>query len=113
MNDSSSAPIPARAPSTSASALYLCPACHAVTRSLKNFRLYRVFLFLIVAGGSQAADYTACPSCMRKIIAKLTILNLVPANLPWPVVLAVQGAQFVRTSWQGPSKYVSSAFRLS
>ncbi len=46
-----------------------------------------VLLFLVAAWAMQTRDETGCPSCIRWQIARFAGLNLITANLLWPVLI--------------------------
>ena len=93
-------------------ALYVCPSCRTLTDALKRYRLYRFLLFAVVAWGVQTAEYTACPSCMRSTIVKLTLVNIVPANIAWPIVFILHAIDFARTYTSNTSKGVDARLRV-
>lgn len=88
--------------------MFFCPRCRRLTDSLKYFKLFEFFLFLLVFGaGAQGAYYKACPSCMRKVILKkLTLINIIPANLAWPVIFVIHAVYFAKTYQRGHSKEI-------
>lgn len=78
--------------------LQLCPVCHRPSDHLKESRLYDFVLFLVIFGAiARTARYTACPACMRKLIIKKTLINIVPAHIAWPVIFVIHAVQFVKT----------------
>lgn len=83
-----------------------CAHCGGTTDSLKRHRLYRSIVFLGIAWWAQMADYTACASCMRRILIRRTLVNLPGANLAWPIVAAVHGWHFVASYQHGHSRRV-------
>jgi hypothetical protein len=54
---------------------------------LKRFRMIEVLLFLFFAVSWQSAVYTACPPCMRRLLWRSTLFNLLPANVLWFIVV--------------------------
>lgn len=61
--------------------------CHQQTDSLKVYRLPTFLLFLFFGASFRHGDIAACPPCMRGKIAKLTAINILPANLLWLILL--------------------------
>jgi hypothetical protein len=88
-----------------------CPRCGRGTTSLKRYRMYDFVLFLWVAFSWQTATYAACPPCMRKLLGWRALLNAVPANALWPVVLLLHGALALASYTQGHSRGVVRALR--
>ena len=82
-----------------------CAMCHATTRSLKLFRIVDTFLFLGIAMVARARDVIACPRCMRRVLAKRLLVNLLTANVAWPLaVLPWNGLLLLRTLRTGHSR---------
>jgi len=44
-------------------------------------------LFILVAASFKHALVIGCPDCMRKKLLKLALINLIPANILWVVLL--------------------------
>lgn len=61
--------------------------CGTTTDSLKAYRMPTFVLFLFIGASFRSGEVVACPSCMRKTLAKLTLKNLLPANLLWLLLL--------------------------
>ena len=84
-----------------------CPQCHQDTDSIKQFTIARFVLFLLLYFSWRSIHYTACPSCTRKYILGRMALNLVPANLTWPIFVVVSwGPQFARTFSRGHTRWI-------
>jgi hypothetical protein len=83
-----------------------CPECGNLTNSLKEYRITHLLICLVIFFRVQRQDYEACPSCMRKKLIERTFVNIIPANLAWPVVLIIHTIQFCRTFIPGHSKNV-------
>ena len=64
-----------------------CPECHQPTDSLNGYRLPTFLLFIFIAASFKHALVVACPTCMRKKLLRLGLINLLPANLLWLVLL--------------------------
>jgi hypothetical protein len=58
-----------------------------MTDSLKQFRYVDYFAFGLVVWIWRAAVLRACPRCMRRLIWKRCLWNVIPANLVWVVIL--------------------------
>ncbi len=65
-----------------------CPRCGEQSDSLKSYTMMRFMLFLWVFAFWRRQIVTCCPSCMRKEVALKTLINVIPANLLWFVVVA-------------------------
>ena len=88
----------------------VCPVCQEPTDSLKRLRVMYLFIFLILFVQGGGVDHTACPSCMRQFIVKRTLINIVTANLVWPIVLIFNGVQAMKTFSSGPSESIRKEF---
>lgn len=89
-----------------------CPKCGKPTASLKQYVLCNLLVFLYVFAFMRRGTYTACASCMRGIILMRTLINLVPANLLWFIVVAPwHTVQFIRTFADGHSDSVRAMTR--
>ena len=64
-----------------------CPECGQQTDSLKGYRLPTFLLFILVAASFKHGLLFGCPPCMRKKLLKLGLINLLPANVLWVVLL--------------------------
>jgi hypothetical protein len=74
-----------------------CPVCGRATGSLKQYTVVN-FTCLLVSFAWQAVTYTACPRCMRRRLAWHALIQLLPANLLWPVVTLVPDLIYVLLS---------------
>lgn len=83
-----------------------CPRCKQPTTSLKQFMLFEWFVFLYVYVWARRGTYTACPSCMRTIVAERFVYNLIPANLAMFFLGPFFVVQFLRTFIPGHSKEI-------
>jgi hypothetical protein len=89
-----------------------CPKCHKPTASLKQYVLCNFLVFLYVFAFWRRATYTACPSCMRGIIFVRSLINVVPANLLFFIIVAPwHTVQFFRTFADGHSDGVRAMLR--
>ena len=89
-----------------------CPCCQQPSDSIKQYKMHKLVVFILIAAHVQSATYTACSSCMRKIIGERMLVNVIPANLAWPVIALAWGVQFARTFSKGHSRSVLSAVGL-
>ncbi len=64
-----------------------CPECGQQTDSLKGYRVPTFLLFILVAASFKHGLVVGCPQCMRKKLLKLGLINLLPANILWVVLL--------------------------
>ncbi|MFN7971724.1 MAG: hypothetical protein U0166_05175 [Acidobacteriota bacterium] len=90
-----------------------CPKCHKQTDSIKRNRLYQFAMFIGVAWFARTATYTACAGCMRSIIVTNTLVNIIPANVIWPVIFLIHAAQYVGTFSAGHDKGVLRQLGIS
>jgi hypothetical protein len=68
-----------------------CPRCGQLTDSLKHYRFMHLLVFFLVAAYHQQATYVACPKCMRGTVGLRMLINLVPANVLWPILVLPWG----------------------
>jgi hypothetical protein len=87
-----------------------CPICQKPTDSMKRLRVMYLFIFLVLFVQGRGVDYTACPDCTRRFIVKRTLINIVTANLLWPIVLIFNGAQMMKTYSSGHSQSILKEF---
>jgi hypothetical protein len=59
-----------------------------MTDSLKAYRLPTLLIFLWIGASFKHGTVVACPPCMRKELGTLALVNLLPANLLWPLLAA-------------------------
>jgi hypothetical protein len=61
----------------------ICPCCGVYSINIRGFwvldNVYCLFIFWWI----QRRLYVACPTCMRKIIWRRCLANIVPGNLIW------------------------------
>jgi hypothetical protein len=86
-----------------------CPRCGQPTDSLKQFRCLSWCLYYIAGAAWQVEYVRACPGCMRRHLARRTLVNIIPANVLWPVlVLPWTAVLFASTYQKGHSPTVLS-----
>jgi hypothetical protein len=81
-----------------------CSECGKLTNSLKDYRIVHLLICLVLFFQIKKQDYEACPSCMRKKLIERTLINIVPANIAFPIVLIIHTIQFCRTFIPGHSR---------
>ena len=87
--------------------LLKCSHCGKQSDSLKQFTIATGILCLFVHFSWKPVHYTACPSCMRKFIFAKMAINLIPANITWPIfVVASWGPQFARSFSHGHTRWI-------
>lgn len=64
-----------------------CPKCGQMTESLKAYKLPTFMLFLWFGASFKHGTVVACPPCMRKELGKLALINILPANLLFPLLV--------------------------
>lgn len=77
-----------------------CPSCGRPTDSLKQYRYISWGLCYLVGFTYELAYYQACPACMRKLILRRAALNVVPANVLWPLLVLPWGLGLFVASFQ-------------
>lgn len=102
--------MPVSAANQPAALILPCPSCHLPTDSMKRFKLFQLLIFLIIFAHVRTAVYTSCPGCMRKIILERTFINIIPANLIWPIVFIFNIVYFTITFVPGPSRSIRKEF---
>ena len=94
------------------SPLIACPKCGKPSPSLKQLVLCNLLVFVFVMAFTRRGTYTSCPSCMRGTILERTLINIIPANVLWLIiVLPWHTVQFLRTYSEGHSSAVRSLIR--
>ena len=84
-----------------------CPCCRRMTRSLKCYRIVDFMLFFVLGAMVRRRTPVACPSCMRKIIGRRTLVNILPAHVAWIVgILPWHLFQFLRSFVPGHSMVI-------
>ena len=87
--------------------LLKCPHCAAETDSIKQFTIATSILCLLVHFSWKPVHYTACPNCMRKYILGRMAVNLISANITWPIFVVVSwGPQFARSFFRGHTRWI-------
>src|SRR5262249_51812911 len=80
-----------------------CPICSELTDSLKQYE-FDWIVFVLHHSSHQKVRYAACPSCMRRYLARYALISLLVANLLWPVaVLPKASARLIATFLDGHS----------
>lgn len=80
-----------------------CPLCQRPSDSIKTLRC-GVLVFLGIAGFWRTWTETGCRSCLRGRLLALAGMNVLSANLLWPIaVLPWFSVQFLRTGLRGHS----------
>ncbi len=76
------------APTAVAPGTQRCPSCYTETTALKAYRLPTFLIFLFFGASFRHQLIVACPSCMRRELGRLALINILPANLLWLLLLA-------------------------
>jgi hypothetical protein len=63
-----------------------CPACRKPSDSVKCYRMLLV-LFLLIGVSIGGEGHVGCPACTRLKILWYSLVNLISANLLWPVIV--------------------------
>lgn len=94
------------------SPLITCPKCGQPTASLKQYVLCNLLVFVWIMAFTRRGTYTSCGPCMRGTILERTLINIIPANLLWViVVLPWHIVQFCRSYSDGHSNAVMAMLR--
>ena len=80
-----------------------CPLCFRPTGSLKAYFVVKV-IYAIYSISSDFDYLIACPSCMRKAIAKRAFFSIFLANLLFPILAISYLCQFLATFTSGHSQ---------
>ncbi len=64
-----------------------CPECHESTNSLKQIRYCEMLLFLGLAWAIRHRGFVGCPSCARRKLIVHGVINIVTANVLWPIIV--------------------------
>jgi hypothetical protein len=86
--------------------LVACPNCRASTPSLKHYSTAEWFVFVGLFFWWRSVFYTACPACMRGLILKRLVYNIVPANVTMVILGPVYLGQVAATFLPGHSKAI-------
>ncbi len=89
-----------------AGATILCPVCSEESDSVKCYH-YIFMLFAIVGYGYKTIPQVGCPSCTRGMIGKNLLVNILTANLVWPIICLPWGiVLFLMSFTKGHSRSV-------
>jgi hypothetical protein len=75
-----------------------CPRCGELTDSLKQYRYWKWFVFLLAGAFWQEAIERACPRCMRGWVWKSLLINIPLANFLWPFLVLPWGLVLLAVS---------------
>lgn len=88
-----------------------CPCCEKISGSIKCFT-FTDWFFIVIGMAAQKRREIACPGCMRGKIMTHSIVQLLTANLLWPIVILPHCVVLLmRTFSKGHSKEVQEALR--
>lgn len=93
-------------PPTFPPGLIQCPKCGKPSDCIKRFKMLDLVVFVGIFAWARRATYTACASCMQKIIAQRMIINLFTANLIWPIIVFSWIGKMIATYSKGHSAAV-------
>ena len=88
-----------------------CPKCGRPSESVKSYTMMSFLLFIFVGAWWRTKRVIACASCMRGEIALSTVINIVPANLLFPLVFIWHVVLFAMTFASGHSQDVLGRLR--
>jgi hypothetical protein len=81
----------------------LCPKCGKPTADLKQIRIWRSVICVLVYFRVREEVVTACPACMRPELNESLLANIVSANLAWPAMLLLYIPRYLSAGRPGPS----------
>jgi hypothetical protein len=85
-----------------------CPDCGEATEHIKRTDVVSI-VFLLAGAIWKTTTVTTCPACMRKRLLKNAAVNVVTANLIWPLlILPATIYQVARTYKSGHDERVLS-----
>ncbi len=64
-----------------------CPSCGEPSDRIKSFTVFPFVLFLLFYVGLKTEVFTGCASCVRKKLLKTTLVNVLPGNLLFLVLV--------------------------
>jgi len=64
-----------------------CPVCGQETDRVKQHRYMTLCVFLVTVAVWEWKTHRACPKCMRRFVGWKCLLNLIPGNLLWFVLM--------------------------
>lgn len=76
-----------------------CPICERPTQHLKCVRLGTV-LFVVIGVATRFQKRFGCPDCIRSEIGRFALVNLLTANLTWPIAVLPWTLISLRRSYQ-------------
>ena len=80
-----------------------CPRCGRLTNDIKQLRIWRSFICVIVFIRWREEVVVACPDCMRKELTQSLLDNIISANLAWPAMAILYIPRYLTTRRAGPS----------
>jgi hypothetical protein len=83
-----------------------CPKCGKPSENIKRYKMPDIVVFFLIFAWGRRATYTACGGCMRQIIGEKMLINLVTANLAWPLLAFFWIGKFVSSYSKGHSQSV-------
>lgn len=76
-----------------------CPTCKRPTQHLKCVRLGTV-VFVVIGVATRFQQRFGCPDCIRGEIGRFALVNLLTANLAWPIAVLPWTLISLRRSYQ-------------
>lgn len=64
----------------------ICPHCHQPSDSIKRSQIW-LMVFVVFGYYLRRRTVTACATCMREQILSNAAMNLLTANILWPVII--------------------------
>jgi hypothetical protein len=83
-----------------------CPKCGKPSDNIKRYKMADIVVFLLIFAWARRATFTACGGCMRQIIGERMLINLVTANICWPLLAFFWIGKIVSSYSKGHSQGV-------
>jgi hypothetical protein len=90
-----------------------CPVCGRPTGNLKCYEMGCV-VFLCLAVSWNVQDEVGCPRCIRWMLLYYTLINVLTANVLWPILIfPVSILHLVSSFWPGHSLKVAERLQIA
>jgi hypothetical protein len=76
-----------------------CPNCGKASDSIKCYRMVSV-IFIFIAAQIRSKNEIGCPSCIRPKIIHFMLINLLTANIAWPLAIFPVGLFYLAISYK-------------
>jgi hypothetical protein len=76
-----------------------CPNCEKASDSIKCYRMVSV-IFIFIGAQIRGKNEIGCPSCIRQKIKDFMLINLLTANIAWPLAIFPVGVFYWAISYR-------------